>query len=85
VEEGVTLRDFVQIQLDLLSARLDESAIDRARIRDELNTRTARTSFELLVQRVELLERQQSRLYGGLGVIALLLALLGVVLRYVVG
>jgi hypothetical protein len=83
--EGVSLRDFVQVQIDELHRRLEESAEDRGRIREEVGARVPRTSFDLLAGRVEALERVQSRLFGGLAVITILLALLGVALRYLVG
>lgn len=83
--EGVSLRDFVQVQLDELARRLDESATDRAHIREDVSLRVARATFDQVVGRVEQLERVQARLFGGLAVITLLLALLGVALRYLVG
>lgn len=83
--EGVTLRDYVDVRCDALRDRLDESGQDRERIREQMSNRVSVETFGLLVDRVGSLERQNSRLYGALGVIALLGTVLGFAVRYLFG
>jgi hypothetical protein len=82
---SVPLRDYVDVRCDELARRLDESAHDRERVREAIGHRVTQDTFALLVDRVGSLERQNSRLYGALGVIAILGAALGFVVRYIFG
>jgi hypothetical protein len=84
-EPSVTLRDYVDVRCDELARRLDESGQDRERIREGIGNRVPYTTFNLLVDRVSSLERQNSRLYGALGIIAILGTVLGFAVRYVFG
>jgi hypothetical protein len=78
----VSLRDYVDVRCDELARRLDESAADRERIREGIGNRVPYQTFNLLVDRVGSLERQNSRLYGALGIIAILATVFGFVARY---
>jgi hypothetical protein len=78
----VSLRDYVDVRCDELSRRLDESATDRERIREGIGNRVPYATFNLLVDRVGSLERQNSRLYGALGIIAILATVFGFLARY---
>jgi hypothetical protein len=73
------------VRCDELARRLDESGQDRERIREGIGNRVPYTTFNLLVDRVSSLERQNSRLYGALGIIAILGTVLGFAVRYVFG
>ena len=82
---SVPLRDYVDVRCDNLERRLDESATDRERIREAVGNRVNSETFQLLVDRVGSLERQNSRLYGALGIIAILGTVLGFAVRYLFG
>jgi hypothetical protein len=75
----------VDVRCDNLERRLDESATDRERIREAVGNRVNSETFQLLVDRVGSLERQNSRLYGALGIIAILGTVLGFAVRYLFG
>ena len=85
VEPSVHLKDYVDARDEELAGRLDESATDRARIREEIAGLVRAETFQLAVDRIGALERTVSRLYGGLAVLAILLTVLGVGLRYLIG
>jgi siroheme synthase (precorrin-2 oxidase/ferrochelatase) len=96
MEEGVTLREYVEALLRAqgermvearaeLNRRLDESAHDRERIRASLTDRVSRAEFDQVLARLSSVERTQARIAGALAVVVLLASILGVVLRYLVG
>lgn len=84
-EPSVEMKDYVDARDHELGERLDESARDRARIRQDLTGLVRQETFQLAVDRISLLERTVSRLYGGLVVIAALVSIAGVILHYTVG
>jgi hypothetical protein len=84
-EPSVDMKDYVDARDHELGERLDESARDRARIREDLTHLVRSETFQLAVDRIAYLERQVSRLYGGLVVIAALISIAGVILHYTVG
>ena len=84
-EPSVTLRDYVDVRCDELARRLDESGQDRERVREAIGNRVTQETFGLLVDRVGSLERQNARLYGALGIIAILGTTFGFAVRYVFG
>lgn len=88
-EGGVSLREYVDVQLAELRRRLDESTRDRQHIRDALSGLVARTEYDRVLgqalDRINSLERTVARLYGGIAVVVLVVSVLGVILRVVLG
>ena len=82
---SVQLKDYVDARDHELGARLDDSARDRALLREELGELVRVETFQLALDRIGALERNIARLYGGLAVIVALLAVLGVSLHYLIG
>jgi hypothetical protein len=78
-------KDYVDAADKRLADRLDESAVDRERIREGIGNRVTDTEFGLLVDRVSSLERQNSRLYGAIAVLTVLVAVFGFTVRYLFG
>jgi len=85
VAEGVSLKEFIVVQLDAFDKRLDESAHDREKIRESLGGFVTKVEFDLLASRVATLEKALARAYGAIGVILLLASLLGILLKFLAG
>lgn len=84
-EPSVSLKDYVDARDHELLRALEASAADRARIREELGGMVRTETFQLAVERIGLLERTVSRLYGGLTVVVALLTLASVLTHYLLG
>jgi len=82
--DEVSWRDYVDRRCDELARRLDESASDRERIREGIGSRVTRVEHDVVLERLNKLEGQLSRLYGGLAVVGLVIAVVGLALRYLV-
>jgi hypothetical protein len=89
MDEGVSLRDYIDVQLKELRHRLHESATDRQHIRDALAGLVPRTEYDRVLgqalDRINALERTVSRIYGGIAVVVLALSMIGIILRVVLG
>lgn len=87
--EGVSLREYINVQFTELRRRLDESASDRQHIRDALTGLVPRTEYDRVLgqalDRIGKLETTIARIYGGIAVVVLALSMLGIVLRLVLG
>lgn len=84
-ELAVLRKAQVDEQIGGLARRLDESAADRAHLRDEVARRVSRSELDQVLTRIGNVERTLNRIQGALALIVLLASILGVLLRYLVG
>lgn len=78
-------KDYVDRLHDELQRRLDESAVDRDRIREGLGSRVTDSEFGQLMQRVDSLERSVVRILTIGSVLVFLIGAGIAALRYVFG
>src|SRR6266566_9427577 len=68
-----------------IEKRLDESRIDRDRIREAHGNFVTKVEFDLLAARTATLERAMARVYGALAVIVFLAGAVGVLIKFLTG